>query len=76
MELWRWMSLMYAKETFDREDIHYYFHLLSKEIKKEFGRRIRLELIIVGGMLQDCWLQKSCKAMRKRVRICIKRSII
>lgn len=49
MELWRWMSLMYVKEAFNREDINYYFHLLSKEIKKEFGRSIRLELIIVGG---------------------------
>ena len=26
---------MYVKETFDREDINYYFKLLSKEIKKE-----------------------------------------
>ena len=40
---------MYVKETFDREDINYYFKLLSKEIKKEFGRSAKLELIVVGG---------------------------
>lgn len=40
---------MYVKETFDREDINYYFKLLSKEIKKEFGRNAKLELIVVGG---------------------------
>lgn len=40
---------MYAKELFEREDINYYFKLLSKEIKKEFGRSTKLELVVVGG---------------------------
>jgi hypothetical protein len=39
-----------SENTINKSTIDCYLNDLSKEIKKEFGRKARLELIIVGNV--------------------------
>lgn len=44
------MCLMsYEFQSFSKENIDHYFLMLSKELKKEFGRNAEIELVVVGG---------------------------
>lgn len=41
--------MLYEFQNFSKENIDHYFLLLSKELKKEFGRNAEIELVVVGG---------------------------
>lgn len=51
--------MSYEFKNFSKENIDHYFSILSKELKKEFGRNTEIEIVVVGGVLLNYGFRNS-----------------